>query len=418
MLSSTDIATFGNWREATDEQVTTVKTNLRTLLSTKNIELPETFGCGPERIPQNTQLDLMGYKLHIENELPERYNVDVYVDGTLSMITKHAPVDTKDISDSCILCKFPMVTSDGVVKFNDNGELCLNEDILKIVNMYQEPNVSHQALCHYTESEFYKGDNFYLVPEFSIPGYIAFISNRYAWGMNVNVALLHAESKTVYTWASHNFDYPEGVALKKQDDKYQIYLSQDDYSSELLYHDGKEMLPTIENMHHPSNWYNLPISKDFDKLKAFIEYANSHPDFTNFNDYVEEANKQFEDLYKDRKYEDAVESGRRFLQIPFVDTRVGFFSDTSDAVRIKYNVACCECLLGHLDKAMEYLKSIESEWTNWSHLRTDIDLDNLGENEEFKALLERHNESIQSFGEEHNEDEYDEYDEDENNVMD
>jgi hypothetical protein len=62
----------------------------------------------------------------------------------------------------------------------------------------------------------------------------------------------------------------------------------------------------------------------------------------------------------------------------------------SDAVRIKYNMACCESLLGNVDVAMNLLLEIESEWNMWDHILTDIDVDALRERDDFKELMRRH----------------------------
>ena len=68
---------------------------------------------------------------------------------------------------------------------------------------------------HYKYKDDYLRDSFVLMPVFNLPGYTAFVAIRYAWGMNVNVCLLHTELKIVYCWQSYNFDHPVGLALRR-----------------------------------------------------------------------------------------------------------------------------------------------------------------------------------------------------------
>jgi len=144
-----------------------------------------------------------------------------------------------------------MILESGQVGYNAEGLLCLNDTPLAVRNLCDKPLISHEPLYKYMDD--YLHDSFVLMPAFDLPGYTAFVAIRYAWGMNVNVCLLHTESKIVCCWQSYNFDHPIGLSLRRLENGLEIYLSNDDVTREILYKNDRPVLKSLENAYSDSN---------------------------------------------------------------------------------------------------------------------------------------------------------------------
>jgi len=266
MLNEIHLKNLEHYHEISDEQVKQLKDDVRALVAEQQIKLPENIPMGVERVPQNTDIPIEGYHLFIEGQI--EYQIDINADGSLNMVVKLMPFDSEAIEKSCISSKFPMKTPRGEVAFSPRGNLCLNNKQLRIRNLCNKPLRSHEALYRYEDHRFY--DTFVLMPAFNEPGYIAFVANRYAWGMNVNVCLLDAKKKIVYCWQSYNYDHPVGLALRRAGNGLQIYLSNDEVTREVLYKSNRPALRSLENFYPDSRWYALPIERDFKCLYRSI----------------------------------------------------------------------------------------------------------------------------------------------------
>ena len=93
---------------------------------------------------------------------------------------------------------------------------------------------------------------------------------------------------------------------------------------------------------------------------------------------------------------EAVIAGREYLQFFTADgtgdLSVLFEDGSFDALGVRYNLACAEARLGHMDTAMKELLHLEQDgsWTDWNHASVDEDLTKLHVRADFRELLQRH----------------------------
>ena len=112
-----------------------------------------------------------------------------------------------------------------------NSKLCIDDDPLEIVAVDHDVFITHEPFhepinqgLNEDGSKMYIGpakegqqkkDKFMLMPKHNKEGLIAFIANRYAWGMNISSCYLDVQNKKVYMNKSCNYDNPEGIALRR-----------------------------------------------------------------------------------------------------------------------------------------------------------------------------------------------------------
>lgn len=269
MLASVDVERLRNYRTISDDDAGLLKNSIRRMLQECSVvvEVPDSFEMGVARVPQNPELDLVGWNVAILGE-PEWHSVDINVDGSLNAVFKLQSIDLGAMRKQCQLKPFPVTLPGGQLHYDDEGHIHFNCERLQVRNLHDgDVCESHEPLHPY--EGFHTGDCVILMPRFNQDEgeCLALLLNRYAWGMNVNVAYFHPKSKTIYCWGSYNFDHPCGEAIRCTDEGAEIFLHNDDTAKRtLLYSSNKPLLPCLDHFFGDSHWRRLPIARDFQAL--------------------------------------------------------------------------------------------------------------------------------------------------------
>jgi hypothetical protein len=398
---------LASWHDIDDEQVAVVKTYVRELLANygvSHIDTTQPLQVGVRHWPQNTELPVEGYLLHVQQpEQDVTYSIDLFVDGTLSSLREVKPVDVEAVRALCELRTFPVAIGADHVLSVDKTEVLLDGHTLTHRHVYGEPNESHTALCVYGERDFASDRVLRLEAlDQSERGLVALLFVRYAWGMNVHVALLDAEKRVLYHGGSSNYDHPTGEAMRilpAPDETgkpvVQLYTSNDDVDRRTLF-STEQPIVTFDNFYGNGGWRRWPAAQKLDNLGQLVEYVRAHPDFTSgVCDHLDQLNRRMEKAITDgQRNEEALALGREYLAFPGNSTvNLGFISNgPPTAVNVRYNVACVEVRLGHADAAMNELLRLEQDdiWDKWEHTSKDADLVSLHARDDFKQLLARH----------------------------
>lgn len=356
---------LNDWTNTTDDNVAVVKNAVvQCITPYSTVKTPIKLGV--------QLVDHINKGFHINvvdaDDIP-RFHIDVSIQGDLTSLTEERPLDTKEIEMQCELKSFP----DG--DFTNDGKFTIR-------NLYGDADKSYEAMY---ESERMIHDQLLRVSNYDTKECKAYVLVRYAWGMNVQVALVDEEKKMVYTWACSNYDYPDGIALRKSGPEIEVFRST---GSETIHHVGKPNLLCLDNLYMGSKWVTHKISRDFDCLKTYLNIAKSDDEFKNFKSSYDALHDRFEDEMKANEYVKAIATGQQILALPYSELRRGL--DGSYNMLVKYNMACEYALIGLPDEAMTLLLQIESEWDKWEHLNEDSDLISLHDREDFKSLVARH----------------------------
>jgi hypothetical protein len=384
-FTADEINLIRDYGTISDADVATIKARLREIVR-DHADLPAEFRMGPERVPQNTELPIEGFKCHVFYDERKQYAIDINVDGTINIIVRETSVDLDPIRATCELKPFPWTTAAGTLAFRD-GALEFDGAPVKIRNLNRAP-VDHDALH---EHEFSASDGYIPMPEYDQDGMIAFVANRYAWGMNVRAALLSPEDRTVYCWTSYNFDHPQGVAVRRKGSDVEIYLNNDGLDRRVVYKGETDTLSCIDNAYRNSSWVNLRIHEDFERMGSFIKWAADHPEFTDMDAELTRLSGLINAAAHVDDYAQILLLTDQYLAIPHCETgQIKVFDDHTGACIQKYNNACALARLGEPDRAMARMLEIESEWKDWVHIETDPDLASLHDRDDWKAMLARH----------------------------
>lgn len=266
VLAGEHVANLGAWATISDADGEVTKSELRRVIAALGGGLltDAAFQVGVKRCPMNEDMPEEGRLLRIEQDGQTKYELDVFVDGRVSRLQELTRVDLDAVKGQCELRAFPaadaakkMVLS---VREND-GIALLNGEPLQLRWTYGEPNAaSHTALCAYVDDDgksYASRDRWLPLQAFDRGGLQAFLFARYAWGLNLHVALLDVATRTLYSSDSHNYDHPEGVAVRtaEVDGKtvVQMYLDNDGVTRRVLYSVAEPLL-SFHNLYHNSGW--------------------------------------------------------------------------------------------------------------------------------------------------------------------
>lgn len=392
-----------NWSIITDEESIQLKSKIHTsILQHLNIDISNEFKMGIERIPMNKELLLHGYGL----ETNTGYRIEVTARGILSRLYECKPIDTDTIDKQCQLQTFPMsftqtsgvayqlhVDKDGVRLLNVTTNIFQS---IKLQPLWTSAHPSHEPLhpTEETDEEWWTKDRYLSDTDIQANSQQhAFIMTRYAWGLNIGVAILDISESTIYYWYVANHDHPEGRAVRKTDTCVEIYLDNDEIDRRVLYTNTTiPVLPCIWNMYENSKWKPFPYQLHLDELQQFIAFVRAHPEeqIDNCLDYLKRSTDAGEEAYNNRDYAEAIVKYGQVLKTPFSEQQRNFFTRTLKNDVVKYNLMCCHALLGQSELALQYLRDIEPRWKEWKHLKNDTDLIVLQSNNEFQQILDKH----------------------------
>ena len=117
-------------------------------------------------------------------------------------------------------------------------------------------------------------DNIMLMPVYDKPGLVAFMANRYAWGMNIGYCYLDIANKKVYMHGFFNHDHPECIALRKTQDgrETDVFLYYGDhFDGDLIEEDKNGIIHSDDDL--CSGWWRnwVRAESEFNQLQSCIE---------------------------------------------------------------------------------------------------------------------------------------------------
>jgi hypothetical protein len=364
MFNTEELTLLSEWMKISDKQVQLLKDIVIKRFNDLDIILENDIKMNVIKIGEWYQLVIISDK---------EFSVDITKTGDLKTIRESISVDIKEIKEKCHLQKFPMKLNCGTIMYNEKGEFLLNDEILTIKHLYDEPSISYVPFCvsdrnKDKDGNYISNEQYILLPEYNYDSCVAFIVNRYAWGMNTNVAILDPISKTIYCWKSDNYDYPTGIALRKCKGEVEMYLSNDNVTRKVLYNDqNSTSLYSFENIYSDSNWYDLNVEEDMNLLKKYITYSNTNLEFTRLSDKLE----LLDEYMNNDDYNNYINTAKDlecFLNDGYI-----------------YDLACCHSILNNCDLAMKYLLRVKT--IPYDHVYNDKELCNLHERLDFKEWL-------------------------------
>lgn len=250
------------------------------------------------------------YNIHLINE-EEVYEI-ILVNNTISTINKmKTKVDLDEIRSKSELQDFPMnignkyeirTTETSAIIFNtESGE----ETSLKLVALGSLPNESHEPLYEYQN---------YMIRDKFMPVYIdeldsnlhTFVIVRFAWGLNISAAIFDEATCTLYHWDSYNYDYPEGISVRKNNDKIEIYLNSNDrserekiYCNKVLECDERYELSL--DWSYESHWGQFD-KLDFVKLIGYMKFCKEQSNYTSYTERIKLIENESIKLFEQKQY--------------------------------------------------------------------------------------------------------------------
>jgi hypothetical protein len=227
------------------------------------------------------------------------------------------------------------------MKVNDKYEIRIDEGIpmlynnetndhdnLNIVALYCSPNKSHEPLYEY--NDYTKCDKFMPISIDGLEkGLNAFLLTRFAWGLNICVAVFDEDTKTLYHWMSDNYDYPEGIAVRKNGKKIEIYLNVDNrspketvYENELL--QDKEEYDMSLDWNYSSHWLEYNYLGYFKHLIEYLKISKEQSTFTPYNENCEKIETVAIELFENKQYLEAL---NLYETLFIINNRLGMKED-------------------------------------------------------------------------------------------
>lgn len=255
-------------------------------------------------------------RLLTRNDIYEFFLVSNVISSIYYMRTNE---DIESIVNKSELVKFP-------ININDQYEILLGETLpllhnnttnettnLNVVAMYSSPNKSHEPLYEY--KDYMTRDKWMKLTIDNLDeGLHAFLLARFAWGLNICVAIFDEATQTLYHWESDNYDYPTGIAVRKTCDKIEIYLDVDGrspketmYENELL--QDKEQYDLSLDWDYSSQWITYDFEIDFSRLKEYIKICKERSNkntITPYYEYCENIEKTTIKLFEQKQYLEAL----------------------------------------------------------------------------------------------------------------
>lgn len=254
------------------------------------------------------------YNIRLMNQ-HEIYEI-ILVNKTISTINKmKTKVDLDEIQNKSELRKFPMkIGNTYEIRTNDTNAILFNmesneETPLKLVALHSLPNESHEPLYEY--DDHIKNDQYMPVHIDGLEnGLHAFVIVRFAWGLNISAGIFDESSQTLYHWGSDNYDYPEGISVRQNNDSIEIYLNCDGRSEkERIYQDqllkGNERYDFSLDWSYSSRWAQFN-KLDFYRLRQYMKHCKGHLDYTPFQQHINEIEEDSIKLFEQKLYLDAL----------------------------------------------------------------------------------------------------------------
>ena len=223
-------------------------------------------------------------------------------------MSRETPDPTDVIRDyferKCELQSLPVEIPEAKVVLQYQGSaLCMNDAPLEIISVDHEADEVyepfHEPVMKYYENTgdelpsqvipakegWQKNDKIMLMPKHNITKddglLIAFMANRYAWGMNISCCYLDVQNKKLYMYKSYNYDHPEGIALRRTPcglGTEVFYYYGDDLDPDLVEEDARGVVHRAgETGGLCSGWWNGEYTADnFAKLASQIHSSSSH----------------------------------------------------------------------------------------------------------------------------------------------
>lgn len=297
-----------------------------------------------------------------------RYEVFFESDGTLSCILQFDYFHRENVEQMCQLKKSPAIVEGRSLSWSRTVGCCLDGEEIPVRSISWISN-SHDPLQKYDNHNDEKyPDKYIRVPEFDHNELKAFIFCRFAWGMNILYAFLSIEDKCMYVEESHNWDHPEGIALRRLgNDQIEIFLTKDDDIETQVY-------PTEREHKVWSGWCNFEMTEHFERLKRCMHLFYLYPNAKSLDTlYMETIHESYEILGDANSTQERLVQVLRDCKEMMKPTSV--YQIVNRDPDLNNCIARCLCRLKRYDECVQYLhKCLEKrDWIS-AYLSDYVDM--------------------------------------------
>ena len=405
VLTKANIEALGNWSDICDDgeaSVTELKTIITNFLRDQfQIEMGDPL-IGIERVPMNPELELKEYGLEIHDDSETYYRMDINVEGRLMSLFRCAKLNSQDIRDNHNQLKpYPMAINEATqVEFDAEGfwlKTAEDRQKLTVIHVARDNNDSHGPFGLGEEGHIHetKWRVHLPLPKITtgVPDQHVFMAGRWAWGLNLSLALLDIPKAKIYAFDSYNFDYPEGLAARVIDEGQEVeyYLDNDSIDRTCLYwNDQHQKEYTIWHSYPNSQWRKFGVQKELEHLLAGRAFIKAQPKLMTLDEHYANYWNNATEAYNAKDYAGARDQFVKILACPYSDylKPPGFMFEGRRNSHTYYNLACLHNLMGEPDPALDYLeKATRVGYKDYRHMRKDPDLDGLRDNPQYLQLI-------------------------------
>lgn len=333
-ITEDDIKILENYEISIDEQKNSIKKTLYNIILTYNCSL--LF----DKIVISS-CPIYNVIIVTVNDTILEYTFHIDYSGIINAIIECVVINKSDILKQSNLMRYPMETPYGILSNHENRDNENNENnetnnsIATFNNMHvrviylpigMKLSQSYQPFrerdikrtnyyCNYCSCcvdrydccDRFK-DSYMRIQQHDRNGMIAFIANRYWFGMNICPAFFDPVNKIIYCGNTWNFDSPEGITMRNNNDNnVEIFLAHNSTitkNKKLLY--TNNILDEKYYTESDSYWHTINTTSFFKKLSKWIDLIAQIEtnEFENFAEKIKSMQQNINTLVKEHKYKE------------------------------------------------------------------------------------------------------------------
>ena len=404
---SSDIELFKNWHTITENEVIRIKKIIITYLNeTFNDVLNEQLiKC--TLIPTQFYYDYGKILIYDEQQINLLYSFIVNNStGDLELLYKTNDYDYMSYYSFDETSNFPiLITDDYSIETRSNDGVYDNKgNKMKINNVYNGYNDDNPYIYEPLSLNEYNMDKIMLFPEYNRKDLFACVLLRHCVGTNICMAYIDKINNCIYKWNTINEDYPCGYSLRRikitnntQLIDAELLLENVNDETYLLYKSNNVKWCDLQ-LGHQFKWRKQYIYESFDNLYFYINYQKENNISESCSSYLCKLARRTSSLLKDYKYDECITVCKNIINMPI--SKMIYSSEKTNVYNYaKYNLACVYSLTNdilNVECAIDILIEIEPFITSElsKYILTDIDLDNLRQNDRFIKLIKRINQNM------------------------